>query len=193
MISKKLYSQFLLKCTFSILIVALFHPSFSGAQPYCTDVFPIESLGELNTHWMKTVSQRLQAAVLQRKASGIIINQKILGEAIGLGTSQMNRIYSGIYPLTFENAQKISQYLEIEIQWLLAVDLLRDTTFTEEDFAGTSQLTNLRDTFISFIWNSNGASPTSVIENPHFCLDNCTTEELVKELTKRGYKVLLEM
>ncbi len=194
MITRYRFPNFLHKYVF-LVVVIIFSSTYSHAQESCDNIFPkdleVLSLTDLNEQWMKIVSQRLRVAVLQKNHEGMIINQQILAEAIGLKKTQVSRFFNGQYSLSLPNAKSIAEFLDLDITHLLAIDFLKGFDLQEDDFVDGRGLNALKDTFRIFIWNVPHVDQPS-ISPESFCLENCSTEDLVDELVRRGYTVHLE-
>jgi transcriptional regulator with XRE-family HTH domain len=160
-----------------------------------------ESLVTLLEVWRKTVGQRLNEAILNyAQKTGKKYTLIRLAREVPIDNSSISKYINGYHSIPFVHAQRISEILDVKLEWLLAQDLLLNFHINRfrvkpEHFIGI-KARSLSDAFTAFIWSQPqdlNLDPALVSDlDPNlFCIENCSTEELTNELLRRGWQVTL--
>ncbi len=211
-LSKSVYSKFTQGiCLPFVVLIYLFYFQVSAAEKdfWCERYLSGKNilkadLSDLQTEWRILVGHRLSQALVQKsQALGTNYTKMQLSRDIKVDSSSVVKYANGLHSIPLTHAQNISKILDVELNWLLAQDLLiafnvNGFEVQPEDFKGQGMYP-LADAFKALVWSQPKLSIVhddkllSDIDPQIFCIEDCSTEGLVKELARRGWDVNLRL
>ncbi len=164
----------------------------------------LTDLEQLQTEWRKIVGERLNQAIIRKNFNdGVKYTQTQLSRDSLVDASSIPKYIKGLHSLPLAHATRISHILNVELKWLLAQDLLigfnvNGFKVLPEHFPGKNRMQALYDAFMATVWSkpdieNQTTHLISDIDPQLFCINDCSTEELVHELKRRGWSVNLNL